>query len=455
MTPDSLRLRLLLAAAGTVFLAMVVAWLVMTVLFARHIDRRVTTELTRDAMQLIAHLRTDANGVPHIDDAPMDERYDAPTSGLYWQVSTPNGVARSLSLWDNTLPSALPKESDEWTTSHAQGPFEKPVLLLERVIKPEGNGPAVLLQLAHGEDEMRTARSEFGRELALFLVLLWSALLVAAWAQVRVGLRPLARVREELSALHRNPAMRMTTSYPREIEPLTTAINELAEAREKDLTRARRRAADLAHSLKTPLAALAAQSRRARSAGAIEAADGLDRTIAAAAAAVEAELARSRAASIRNVSSVSLSAPHQISENVIDVVERTERGANLVFEVEIDAAIRVGMANEDLTEILGALIENAARFARRRVRISSTQSASEVVIHVEDDGKGLDISAEIALMRGGRIDESGTAHHGLGLAIVRDLVEATSGEIELGRSELGGLRVSMKWASPADSSTRD
>jgi hypothetical protein len=94
MTPDSLRLRLLLAAAGTVFLAMVVAWLVMTVLFARHIERRVTTELTRDAMQLIAHLRTDAEGVPHIGDVSMDERYDAPTSGLYWQVSTPNGVAR-------------------------------------------------------------------------------------------------------------------------------------------------------------------------------------------------------------------------------------------------------------------------------------------------------------------------------------------------------------------------
>lgn len=449
MKAGSLRLRLLLAAAVAVLSAMAIAWFVMTVLFARHIERRVASELTRDAIQLLAHLKIGEDGIPQVDDAPTDSRFETPASGLYWQLSTPAGATRSRSLWDDVLPASALAEPGEWSTRHADGPFGKRVFLLERMVRPDSHGPSVLLQLAHSEDELRSARAEFGRELALFLALLWIVLLIAAWAQVRLGLRPLARVSEELSALQRNPAMRMSTAHPSEILPLTTAINDLAEAREKDLTRARRRAADLAHSLKTPLAALSAQSRRARAAGADEAADGLDRTIAAAAAAVEAELARSRAAAIRHVSGANESSPHAIAENVIEVIERTEVGAHLVFEVDVDDAIRADVASEDLTEILGALIENAARFAHRRVRVSGSQDALGIALDVEDDGKGLDISAEIALMRGGRLDESGTAHHGLGLAIVRDLVEVTGGEVELGRSPLGGLRVAMRWMHPA------
>ncbi|HEX7916367.1 ATP-binding protein, partial [Rudaea sp.] len=179
--------------------------------------------------------------------------------------------------------------------------------------------------------------------------------------------------------------------------------------------------------------------------GAVEAADGLDRAIAAASAAVETELARSRAAAIRDATDTQESSPQRIAERVVGVVERTETGARIVFEVEIDEGLRAPIAEDDLTEILGALIENAARFARRRVRIAGAREHGLTLV-VEDDGQGLDISAETALMRGGRLDEAGTAHHGLGLSIVRDLVEATAGEIALGHSaELGGLRVALTW----------
>jgi len=138
------------------------------------------------------------------------------------------------------------------------------VLLLERTVRPDRKGAPVLVQLAQDLASIRQSRQEFGRELALFLLLLWAVLLAAAWAQVQLGLRPLARVREELANLRQNPEQRLRAQHPSEIEPLTTAINALADAREKDLAAARRRAADLAHGLKTPLAALSAQSRRAR-----------------------------------------------------------------------------------------------------------------------------------------------------------------------------------------------
>ncbi|WP_440224417.1 ATP-binding protein [Dokdonella sp. MW10] len=450
MTSGSLRLRLLVGAAVAILAAMILAWLSMTVLFARHIERRTATELTYDAVELLAGLRVGQDGTPVVDSPPGDPRFDMPSSGLYWQVTTPAGSVQSRSLWDESLPEPRATAAADWTTRLAEGPFGQRVFVIEREVHPPGaDGPA-LVQLALDTDELIAARHEFGLELASFLGVLWIALLGAAWLQVRLGLRPLAAIRAELATMRRHPAMRMSDRHPREIRPLLDAINELAEAREGDLSRARRRAADLAHSLKTPLAALSAQSRRARAAGAVEAADGLDRAIASSAAAVETELARSRAAALRHAGGVRECSPHDVAEQVIGVVERTEAGARLAFEVDVEETLRLPVDHDDLTEILGALIENAARFARRRVRVAAGASDDRITLGVEDDGKGLDVDAGIALARGGRLDQSGTLHHGLGLAIARDLVEASGGTIELERAELGGLRVAMTWTSRTD-----
>jgi signal transduction histidine kinase len=195
--------------------------------------------------------------------------------------------------------------------------------------------------------------------------------------------------------------------------------------------------------LKTPLAAIAAQSRRAREAGAADAADGLDRAINAASAAVDRELARSRAAAIRAASGSAAALP--VVEAVVGVVERAEFVSQVVFEVNVPPDLTVPVAADDLLELLGALIENAARYAKRRVRIEGTASADRRTLRVEDDGPGID-PAQVAdaFTRGARLDEIGGGH-GLGLSIAQDLAEATGAQIALARSELGGLAVSILW----------
>jgi signal transduction histidine kinase len=444
LNPRSLRARLLLGAAAAIFLALAAAWVAMTLLFERHIERRVEGELTRDALRLVADLSLDQQGRPAIGRVPMDARYERPASGLYWQISASGGEQKSRSLWDQSLPTSPSAANEEWTSRFASGPFDQRVFLVERVVRPDRSRPGVLVQLAQDEISIRTAGREFGRELAVFLVLLWAILCAAAWVQVHLGLRPLRAVRRELDALRTSPAARLSEKHPPEIEALTTAINALASAREKDLVAARRRAADLAHGLKTPLAALSAQSRRAREAGATDAADGLDRAIAAATAAVDAELARSRAATIRHSVSGAQTPPLAVIERVIGVVERTEFGADRVFEVHVPEAMLVPMAPEDLAELMGALIENAARFAHRRVRVTGSTEAL-VALAIEDDGPGLGPDrAEEALARGGRLDESGSGH-GLGLSIARELVEATRGTIRIESASLGGLHISVQW----------
>ncbi|MGH8178350.1 MAG: sensor histidine kinase [Steroidobacter sp.] len=445
MKPRSLRMRLLIGAAFAIFAALAAAWIAMTLLFERHIERRVEAELTRHAVQLVAALSLSPEDAPLIDAAPVDPRFDSPASGLYWQLSTHAGTQRSRSLWDQALPVLSPAGAEQWTLRVARGPFEQELLLLERQVQPDRGDADVLVQLGYDRAALRTASAEFGLELALFLAILWAILSAAAWIQVALGLRPLVRVREEVETLKRNPHERLSAAHALEIEPLTHAINQLADARERDLDRARRRAADLAHGLKTPLAALSAQSRRAREAGAVEAAEGLDRAIAAATAAVERELTRSRAETIRATPAGSVVAPLALIESIVGVVERTEFGARLVFEVHVSDDLRIPAAEEDLMELMGALIENAARFARRRVRISGSSSRGEL-LSVEDDGPGID-SDRIAesMVRGARLDEAG-AGHGLGLAIAHDLAEAMRGELSLERSDLGGLKVAVSWA---------
>lgn len=447
--PRSLRLRLLLGAAVAIFAALALAWFAMSWLFERHIERRLVADLERNGMQLVAALTIDAQGQLLIARLPGDTRFEEPASGLYWQLAAPGTVLRSRSLWDQDLPATGAVRADAWQDASAPGPFEPEVLMVEREVRLGSEDIPVRVQLAHENQSLHEARAEFGRELAVFLLLLWLILSLAAWLQVALGLAPLERIRDALAALKRHPGERLTITEASEIEPLARAINELADARETDLARARHRAADLAHSLKTPLAAMAAESRRARREGAADAADGLDRAIAAMGAAVESELARSRAASLRAGAAQAGSAPLPVIEQILGVIERTESGARLVFDVEVPATLRVPVATEDLTELLGALIENGARHARRRLRVRGRALANAATLAIDDDGAGLaSADAAEAVLRGRRLDESG-AGHGLGLAIARDYTEATGGHIALERSDLGGLSVVLTWPSPA------
>jgi signal transduction histidine kinase len=447
MTRYSLRLRLLAGAAIAVFAALALAWLAMTLLFQRHLELRVEQELRRDALQLVAGLSLNSAGMIIIQQLPTDPRLSIPAGGLYWQVSAGQETQRSRSLWDQTLPPSPQADAMEWRTREIDGPFGQQLFLLERLVQPVGSAESVLVQLALDENELSVARAEFSQTLALFLLLLWAVLAGAAWIQVQLGLKPLNRLRRELSALRHNASERLSAGYPQEVEPLTKAINDLATAREADVKRARQRAADLAHGMKTPLAALAAQSRLIREGRTdpAAAADGLDRAISAAAAAVEAELARARAAASRHARQDAQAAPLSVAQKLTLVLERTEKGMRLDYDLDVPEGLRLAVAAEDLSEILGPLLENAVRFARRQVRVSSTVGEDTVVLNVEDDGPGLS-AAEMAevMVRGVRLDQTGGGH-GLGLAIARELVEATGGTIELGASALGGLRIELRW----------
>jgi len=439
----SLHWRLLAGAGAAILLALAVAWVFMTVLFEHHLERRLQAEMSRDGVRLVAGLSTTRSGALRVERPPADSRLERPAGGYYWEISGAGDSLRSRSLWDADLRRPVDVPSDDWRLQRAVGPYGQSVSMLERRIEL-ADGRRVLVQLAQDAAPLAAARAEFGRELAVFLGLLWLVLSAAAWVQVRLGLRPLVRVRSELAVLRESASARLPDSRLREVQPLIDSINALADARERDLAQARHRAADLAHSLKTPLAAMAAQSRRAREAGAEQAADGLEQAIAAVRRAIDAEMTRARVAVIRRQSG-GQALLRDVVERLLTVLEQTDRGGELAFMLDIPARLQLAVQADDLSEILGAVLENAVRYARRQVRIRAAAGPEWTRVMIEDDGPGIAAEhARDALARGGRLDEK-HAGSGLGLAIARELAEATGGSLAMSRSALGGLQVEFCW----------
>lgn len=440
MIPRSLRWRLLLGAGLAIMVSLVLAWIFMTLLFARHAERRLVADLTRNGLQLAAIAPLDPAAADLFDAALSDPRLRVPASGLYWRVAAPDGrVFRSRSLWDQEIAPGSAMRADAWDSRFARGPYEPQVLIVERRIDTAA-GP-MSVAVAQNAAELRQARREFGGELAGFLAVLWAVLAAAAWAQVETGLGPLKRVRSEVDELRRNPTARVPEGGLAELAPLVGALNALAEARADDLLRARRRAADMAHGLKTPIAALTAQVRRLPPGE--PAIEGLERSIAAIRATVEAELARSRIAGARTEAGLSAAAA-PIVRQLCAVLANTDRGGEVAVEIGVGETLTVPVDAADLTEILGAVLENAVRHAATRVRILGEDAGGAAArLTVEDDGEGAPEALRADLLkRGVSADQAGS---GLGLSIAQGLVEATHGEIGLARSALGGLRVELNW----------
>lgn len=433
MSRGSLRLRFFLAGAAAVAATLAIAALGLALLFERHVERRAVVELSARLDQLAVGLRAGPDGIA-LTQPPQDPRFDRPLSGLYWQLATPTVTLRSRSLWDQALaPPPRTAADANLRELRLTGPRGEPLLAIERelTLGPERTHVDALVAMDRGE--LKAARQDFLGDLAPYLAMIAAALLAAGWAQITIGLRPLAHVGERVAALSSGEATRLGADFPAEVRPLAAEIDALIEAREADVVSARARAGDLAHGLKTPLQALIGEAARLRGAGSEAAAQGIEDIARAMDRHIQRELARARVAGVHAASAD----PAAAISGVLSVLRRTPEGRRVTWEVKTDPTLRARIDSSDLTEALGALAENAARHARARVTLIARRQGALAALSVRDDGPGAPPDAlERMRARGERLDARFPGQ-GLGLAIAAEIAEAAGGSLDLANADPG------------------
>lgn len=442
----NLRFRLLAGAAVWVIVALIIAGLGLSRLFESEVERRQIEELIVHLNQLTAGLTVGATGQPVLRGTLSDPRFGRPYGGLYWQVSGPGVTTlRSRSLWDTTL--SLPADRLHPERIHVHdliGPAGAPLLVVERALQRADTSEG-RLRLAVGVDRqsIATAVRDFNRALLFSLALLAAALIAAAVVQVWIGLRPLAGLRGGLAAIRAGRSRHLDGAFPNEVQPLVDDLNNLLAHDAALIERARAQAGNLAHGLKSSLTCLMAESDELAARGDPAAAGRIRAEVLRIRRHVDHHLARARAAGARDLPGVSCSVEACLAP-LLRAFDRLAADEAIEIGTRIDPAHGFRGEAQDLEEMLGNLIDNACKWAREKVEVSSRLEAGWLTICVDDDGPGLTpAQREEVFARGRRIDESvpGT---GLGLTIVRELAELYGGSIALESGPLNGLRARLR-----------
>lgn len=270
--------------------------------------------------------------------------------------------------------------------------------------------------------------------------------MVAGFWIVRAGLRPLDDMRRRLAAVQAGTARQVDGQYPAEVQPLVKDLNALLAHQERAVGRAVAKAGDLAHGLKTPLAVLAQEADRAAAAGHADLADSIGEQVERMRRQIDYHLAQARAAASGATPGARCAVRDSV-DGLVRTLTRLHADRGVVIAVDVPAGHIVRCERQDLDELLGNLLDNACKWGRRQVRVSSTVSDGLVHVTVDDDGPGLPAPMRAAvLQRGVRADEAAPGS-GIGLAIVRELADLHGGSIVLDRSPSGGLRAWLRLPS--------
>ena len=278
------------------------------------------------------------------------------------------------------------------------------MLVSERLVRLTIAGRAVPVRIAIAGDLARVSAAQFrfATDLAVALGILALVLALATSVQVGLGLRPLDLLRRGVAEIRAGKAGRLPAAAPSEVGPLVEEVNALLDAQEREVERSRGRAADLAHGLKTPLAALAADAERLRRQGDPKTAAQIELATEQMRRHVERELSRARIRSrtLRAAGTATLLRP--LVEALVTTLSRTPRGEAVRFDTAIPDDVTAPFDRTDLAEVLGNLLENAARHARVLVRIAATSDATGMRITIDDDGVGIDPARCQAVLAAGR-----------------------------------------------------
>lgn len=411
------------------------------------LDRVLTGAITRNfdsslEYVLIAMIRSSEigpDGEVRLVEPLGDQRFLEPYSGLYWQISGGDQEPyRSRSLWERSLKAPTPHIDNQIHIYDSNQFPEEELRVLERNVILPGSKTSWRFQIAQSREALDTQNRAVRATLIPSLALLGLGLIILAALQTFYGLWPLRHIRRAIAAMRGGQNRRVDAPLPLEVQPMVDELNALLAHNEKQAEEARLHAGNLAHALKTPLTVLVNSATSSDS----ELAETVRREAATMQRQVDHHLARARAVGRRGAA--------QARAVVWDSVNSVSRAVaalypNARLDAEGDKAVIVRVERQDLDELVGNLLENAAKYGGGSVFVTVQRADGMAEILIEDDGAGISPADRTRIFdRGVRLD-SGKPGTGLGLAIVRDVAEIYGGSITLEESEdLGGLLVRLR-----------
>ena len=369
-----------------------------------------------------------------------DERLNRPGSGLFAVITDINNqtIWRSRSLLGIDL--AVPGSISEGERSFQLTSNTLPYVIYSAGIGWEMDDNAAMhlnFHILSSPDGYLAQVTQFRQSLWGWLLAVTLILLFIQFILLRWSLAPLRRVADDLLDVENGSKNRLSSHYPLELAGLTHNLNHLLKTREQQLTRYRNSLADLAHSLKTPLAVLRTiepgddinQQRIIK-----EQTERLTRI-------VEYQLQRAATAGHAGLANQTFIEP--TIQRLADSLNKVYADKKIAFEARIAEKLQLAIEENDLMELMGNLLDNAFKWANKTVRVSARAQAETILIEIEDDGPGIDADAISHVMQRGARADLAVDGQGIGLAVCHDIVSAYQGTIDIAQSDMHGAKISI------------
>ena len=403
-------------------------------LFDRSLRSYLQTTLQDETQTLLGAVVRGPNGL-QLDERRLSAAFKRPYSGLYFRIDLGEQSWRSRSLWDRDL---QPIEVAGLQDALSDGPQGQQWLVYRADYQRYGQ--PIVIHVARDYRPMLNSFNQVQKVVlglgitALALILLLQRLIVSR------ALRPLEKTRRQLLQLQQGQRSQLDQQVPLELEPLVAQINHLLAHTEDTLKRSRNALGNLGHALKTPLAVLVSLASREELKQLPQLRESLNGQLQQIEQRIARELGRARLAG------EALPGAHFDCASELPELFSTLamiHGNHLQLDWLAEPGLRLPWDREDLLELLGNLLDNACKWADSQVQLQISKVSEGYQLLIEDDGPGIDAALrDDVLSRGSRLDEQ-VAGHGLGLGIVRDIVDAWAGSLQLADSPLGGLRVTV------------
>jgi signal transduction histidine kinase len=443
----SLRFKLMASNILTKQVVILLAGVFLMSAFNKLMSQQAAAELDAVLDQLASRLAVDGGGAVILRGELADARFEKQHSGWYWQVTGKRAALNSASLGAAMIaPAAAVTADDPLLAFEADGPASQKLFVKSRNVElasADGGARSSQVTILAGRDKavLTTLSESFRNSVIAALGGIAALLLTSAWFQMKIGLKSAEKLRRAIERIRLGEERRLADDFPDELQPLISEANRLLDSQDAAISKARSRAGDLAHGLKTPLTAVGMMAERLREAGEFDISRDIVEQIETASRHINRELARTRIAVEHRAG---FKTDFEIVANrVIGTMEKLPRGDGIHWTLDAERGIDLAVEEADSIEILGNLLDNSRKWARSYVGLKAHARPGSIEIMVEDDGPGVaEDGHDQVLRRGVRLDESSPGS-GLGLTIVKDIVEAYGGTIDLYRAGLGGLGVRL------------